>query len=90
VPPGDYTVTVEAGGTSQATPLRVEQAQGSPPTLENVTVYPDKVFYSHVTEQDLPAVAAHHRGRGPKVAKLCGKAQPDVEQIIWDMLDSPY
>jgi (2Fe-2S) ferredoxin len=56
----------------------------------NVTVYPDKVFYSQVTEQDLPAIAAHIRGDGPRVAKLCGKVPPDVEQIIWDMLDSPY
>lgn len=56
----------------------------------NVTVYPDKVFYSQVTEGDLPEIAAHIEGKGEKVVRLCGKAQPDVEQIIWDMLDSPY
>ena len=56
----------------------------------NVTLYPDKIFYSKVTEQDLPEIAAHIEGRGPKVERLTGKAQPDVEQIIWDMLDSPY
>ncbi|MGE3172184.1 MAG: ferredoxin [Planctomycetota bacterium] len=56
----------------------------------NVTVYPDKVFYSTVTEADLPEIEAHIQGSGPKVERLCGKVQPDVEQIIWDMLDSPY
>ena len=56
----------------------------------NVTVYPDKVFYSTVKEQDLEEVAAHVCDGAPKVARLCGKVQPDVEQIIWDMLDSPY
>ncbi len=56
----------------------------------NVTLYPDKIFYSKVTEQDLPAIAAHIEGKGSKVDALCGKVPPDVEQIIWDMLDSPY
>ena len=56
----------------------------------NLTLYPDKIFYSKVTEQDLPAIAAHIEGKGPQVGRLCGKVQPDVEQIIWDMLDSPY
>jgi (2Fe-2S) ferredoxin len=56
----------------------------------NVTVYPDKVFYSKVTDADLPEIAAHIEGKGPPVQRLTGKAPPDVEQIIWDMLDSPY
>jgi (2Fe-2S) ferredoxin len=56
----------------------------------NLTVYPDKVFYSHVQDADLEEVAAHIQGKGEKVERLCGKVEPDVEQIIWDMLDSPY
>ncbi|GAB4137975.1 MAG: hypothetical protein Fur0037_03420 [Planctomycetota bacterium] len=56
----------------------------------NVSVYPDRVFYSRVTEADLPEIAAHIAGEGEKVVRLCGKAEQDVEQIIWDMLDSPY
>ena len=56
----------------------------------NVTLYPDKIFYSKVTLDDLPAIAAHIKGDGSKVENLCGKVPPDVEQIIWDMLDSPY
>jgi hypothetical protein len=43
VPPGDYTVSVEAGGAKQSAPLRVEQAQGAAPTLRNVTVFPDTI-----------------------------------------------
>ena len=56
----------------------------------NVTLYPDKIFYSQVTEADLKEIAAHIKGDGDPVTRLCGKAEPDVEQIIWDMLDSPY
>jgi (2Fe-2S) ferredoxin len=56
----------------------------------NVTLYPDKVFYSTVTEADLVEIAAHIKGEGEPVKRLTGKCQPDVEQIIWDMLDSPY
>jgi len=55
-----------------------------------VTLYPDKIFYSKVTEADLPEIAAHIEGKGEPVKRLTGKCQPDVEQIIWDMLDSPY
>ena len=56
----------------------------------NVTLYPDRIFYSVVTEEDLPAIAAHIEGKGAPVEQLTGKVKPDVEQIIWDMLDSPY
>ena len=56
----------------------------------NVTLFPDKVFYSFVKDEDLPEIAAHAQGEGDKVVRLCGKVEPDVEQIIWDMLDSPY
>jgi (2Fe-2S) ferredoxin len=56
----------------------------------NVTLYPDKIFYSKVTLADLPEIAAHIEGKGAPVSRLTGKCQPDVEQIIWDMLDSPY
>ena len=55
-----------------------------------MTLYPDKVFYSTVKEEDLPAIAAHIKGDGESPDHLTGKAEPDVEQIIWDMLDSPY
>ena len=56
----------------------------------NVTLFPDKVFYSNVTEADLPEIVAHVQGESGPVERLTGKVEPDVEEILWDMLDSPY
>ena len=56
----------------------------------NVTVFPDRIFYSEVTVDDLEEIAHHVQEGGEPVARLTGKVEPDVEQIIWDMLDSPY
>ena len=56
----------------------------------NVTIWPDRVFYSQVTDADLPEIVAHIAGDGPKVERLTGIVEPDVEEVIWDMLDSPY
>ena len=35
-------------------------------------------------------VATRAIRKGEPVKRLTGMCQPDVEQIIWDMLDSPY
>lgn len=56
----------------------------------NVTVYPDKLFYSHVKEDDLEEVVSHLVGDGPPVERLTGAVEPDVEDMAWMMLDSPY
>ncbi len=56
----------------------------------NVTVYPDKLFYSHVKEEDLPDVVKHVLGEGPAVDRLTGAVEPDIEEMAWMMLDSPY
>ena len=48
------------------------------------------MFYSEVTDADLAEIAKHIKGEGEVVERLTGKCEPDVEQIIWDMLDSPY
>lgn len=56
----------------------------------NVTLFPDRVFYSHVKEEDIPEVVDHVLGDGKPVTRLTGHVQQDVEDIIWDMLDSPY
>jgi (2Fe-2S) ferredoxin len=56
----------------------------------NVTVYPDKVFYSRVTEADLPAIVDHVANDAPPVTRLTGIVKPDVEEILWQLLDSPY
>lgn len=56
----------------------------------NVTLFPDKVFYSHVKEDDVPEIVEHVLGEGKPVDRLTGHVQQDVEEIIWEMLDSPY
>ncbi len=55
----------------------------------NITIWPDRVFYSHVKPDDLPAIAEHIKG-GEPVKRLMGAVKPDVEEIIWQMLDSPW
>lgn len=56
----------------------------------NVTVFPDRIFYSRVTTEDLPEVVAHLLDGGPVVERLQGKVMEDVEEMVWTMLDSPY
>lgn len=56
----------------------------------NVTVFPDRIFYSHVTKADLPEIVAHLKGEGEPPQRLQGHVEPDVEDVLWEMLDSPY
>ncbi len=55
----------------------------------NITIWPDRIFYSKVGVEDLPDIVAHIRG-GEPVKRLTGAVRPDVEDIIWQMLDSPW
>ncbi len=56
----------------------------------NVTLFPDRIFYSEVQESDLTEIVEHILNGGEAVHRLTGKVEPDVEEIIWEMLDSPY
>lgn len=56
----------------------------------NVTVWPDRIFYSHVRETDLPEIVDHLENEGPPVTRLTGVVKPDVEDVLWQLLDSPY
>ncbi len=56
----------------------------------NVTVYPDKLFYSGVREGDVPEIIQNLLGDGPPVERLQGAVQQDVEEMVWMMFDSPY
>lgn len=56
----------------------------------NVTVWPDRHFYSEVTEADLPEIVEQVTTDGPPVERLRNKVQPDVEEMVWTLLDSPY
>ena len=56
----------------------------------NLPLFPDKVFYSHVTDDDLPEIVHHIVEGGEPVKRLMGAVTPDVEEFVWEMLDSPY
>lgn len=56
----------------------------------NVVLFPDRVFYSHVQKSDLPEIAEHLVGDGKPVERLTGVVAKDVEQIVWDLLDTGF
>ena len=56
----------------------------------NVTIWPDRVFYSKVTNEDLPAIVEQICNEGPTIDRLAGQVKPDVEEMVWMLLDSPY
>ncbi len=53
-------------------------------------VWPDKVFYSTVCDKDLDEIAGHIENDDEPVKRLIGKVRPDVEELLWEILDSPY
>ena len=56
----------------------------------NITVWPDKVFYSKVSDEDIEEIAAHNENDEEPVKRLTGIVKPDVEEFLWEILDSPY
>jgi NADH-quinone oxidoreductase subunit F len=56
----------------------------------NVVLFPDKVFYSKVQRSDLPEIVEHLGGDGEPVKRLTGFVAKDVEQIVWDLLDTGF
>jgi NADH-quinone oxidoreductase subunit F len=56
----------------------------------NVVLFPDRVFYSKVQMSDLPELVDHMVGDGPVVERLTGVVAKDVEQIVWDLLDTGF
>ena len=56
----------------------------------NVVLFPDRVFYSKVKQSDLPAIVDHLTGEAQPVERLTGKVAKDVEQIVWDLLDTGF
>ena len=56
----------------------------------NVVLFPDRVFYSRVTKEDLPEIVEHLTGDGKPVERLTGVVAKDVEQIVWDLLDTGF
>jgi (2Fe-2S) ferredoxin len=56
----------------------------------NVVLFPDRVFYSKVQQSDLPEIVEHLTGDGKPLDRLTGKVAKDVEQIVWDLLDTGF
>lgn len=56
----------------------------------NVVLFPDRIFYSKVTEADLDEIENHLLDKGEPVKRLTGLVEEDVEQITWDLLDTGY
>jgi (2Fe-2S) ferredoxin len=56
----------------------------------NVVLYPDRVFYSNVHKTDLPEIVDHLVEGGAPVERLTGVVAKDVEQIVWDLLDTGF
>ncbi len=55
-----------------------------------MVLFPDRVFYSQVQRSDLPEIVEHLTGDGEPVKRLTGVVAKDVEQIVWDLLDTGF
>lgn len=56
----------------------------------NVVVFPDRCFYSKVAMADVPELVGSIVEKGPKVERLAGKVEKDVEQITYDLLTTGF
>ncbi len=56
----------------------------------NVVVHPDRCFYSQVKKTDIPEIVESVVGNGPKLERLTGKVEPDVEQITYDLFSTGF
>jgi (2Fe-2S) ferredoxin len=56
----------------------------------NVVVFPDKCFYSKCTIADIPEMVDSIVNHGPKLDRLTGKVEKDVEQITYDLLTTGF
>lgn len=56
----------------------------------NMTVWPDRIFYSRVKVADLPEIEQQLLHDGKPIERLQGLAKQDVQEMVWTLLDSPY
>ena len=54
----------------------------------NVVIYPDKVWYGGVQEADADKIVDQHLKKGETLTPLTGKVPKDLEEIIFQLLDS--
>ena len=53
----------------------------------NVLLYPNGTWYSHAQASDVPDILAHIRG-GEPVTRLLGTIEPQLRELIMDLIDS--
>ena len=53
----------------------------------NIVVYPGKVWYCGVKQQDVEDIAAHARG-GPEVERLTHGVDAPLKELIYQLLDA--
>jgi (2Fe-2S) ferredoxin len=56
----------------------------------NVALFPDRVFYSKLTRGDAPALCDHLCGSGPELEHKKGIVAKDIEEIVWQLLDTGF
>ncbi len=54
----------------------------------NVVIYPDKVWYSCVREDDADRIVEQHLKKGQPLPALTGKVDKELEEMIFQLLDS--
>jgi (2Fe-2S) ferredoxin len=54
----------------------------------NVVVYPDKVWYGGVKEEDADTIVDQHLKNGEPVVPLTGRVDKGLEELIFQLLDS--
>lgn len=56
----------------------------------NVALFPDRVFYSKMTMKDLGPLCDRLCAGGPELEAKKGKVAKDVEEIVWQLLDTGF
>ena len=56
----------------------------------NLCLFPDRVFLSRMKKSDLPALVDRLCADGPELKDHMGKVPPDVEGIVWHLLDTGF
>ena len=54
----------------------------------NVVLYPERVWYAHVTEADVEDIAKHAAEGGPNVERLEAGIDPSLKTLIFELLDA--
>ena len=77
-----------AGVGAPDTDLRPYMCFGGCHDGPNVVIYPDKVWYGGVREEDADAIVDEHLKQGETVTRLTGKVDKDLEELIYQLLDA--